>query len=99
MIVYGLKFWEMRSRITTIRKRVGIIKAETGLIINKVELIDCLTRVSSPQTKFFKQYSWLVESQIKPRLGFNTVHGERPTVQYTLNKKHDPLDFTIPSEN
>ena len=42
MIVSGQKTWEMRSRSTNIRERIGIIEAGSGLIIGEVELVNCL---------------------------------------------------------
>ncbi len=42
MIVGGVKTWEMRSRPTTIRERIGIIEAGSGLIIGAVDLVDSL---------------------------------------------------------
>lgn len=49
MIVDGEKVWEMRSRPTNIRGRVGIIEARSGTIIGEVDLVDCWVNLSQQQ--------------------------------------------------
>ena len=39
-ILDGSKLWEMRSRSTTVRGRIGIIEAGTGTIVGEVTLTD-----------------------------------------------------------
>lgn len=39
-ILSGEKLWEMRSRPTLVRERIGIIAAGTGLILGEVNLTD-----------------------------------------------------------
>ncbi|MFK5950189.1 MAG: hypothetical protein QM500_15600 [Methylococcales bacterium] len=42
MIYSGIKIWEMRSRHTTIRERIGLIEADTGLVTGTTILVDSL---------------------------------------------------------
>jgi len=42
LILRGEKVWEMRSRATHIRGRIGLIEQGTGLIIGEGELVDCI---------------------------------------------------------
>jgi len=46
LILSGDKTWEMRSRPTNIRGRIGIIEQGTGLIVGEAELIDCINGMS-----------------------------------------------------
>lgn len=39
LIVDGMKMWELRSRSTNIRGRIGIIEKGTGTIIGEVDLV------------------------------------------------------------
>lgn len=41
-ILSGNKTWEMRSSKTSIRGRVGLIEAGTGLIVGECEIVDAL---------------------------------------------------------
>ena len=41
MILNGKKSWEMRSRRTNIRGKIGLIKSGSGRISGTVELVDC----------------------------------------------------------
>jgi predicted transcriptional regulator len=43
LIVDGHKKWEMRSKETIMRGRIGIIEGGTGLIIGEVDIVDCLS--------------------------------------------------------
>jgi len=36
------KTWEMRSTRTSIRGRIGLIEAGSGLIVGEVDIVDCL---------------------------------------------------------
>lgn len=41
-ILDGLKTWEMRTQVTRIRGRIGLIRKGSGLIVGTAELVDCL---------------------------------------------------------
>jgi hypothetical protein len=41
-ILAGVKTWEMRSRKTNIRGKIGLIESGTGLVKGTVEIVDCL---------------------------------------------------------
>lgn len=49
LILSGLKPWEMRSALTRIRGRIGIIQAGSGCVIGEVELLDCLPALSAEE--------------------------------------------------
>jgi predicted transcriptional regulator len=40
LILSGKKTWEMRSRPTNIRGRIGLIEQGTGLIVGEVDIVD-----------------------------------------------------------
>ena len=41
-ILSGHKIWEMRSRRTNMRGKIGLIKSGSGLIVGTAEIVDCL---------------------------------------------------------
>lgn len=41
-ILSGEKTWEMRSRATTIRGRIGLIRKGSGLIVGAVDIVEVL---------------------------------------------------------
>jgi len=49
LILSGEKTWEMRSRATTIRGRVGLIEKGSGLIVGEVEIVDCSANLGMQQ--------------------------------------------------
>ena len=59
LILSGKKTWEMRSRPTHIRGKIGLIEQGTGLIVGEVEIIDCLRHRGISRTQAF--YNHLVE--------------------------------------
>lgn len=42
LILSGAKTWEMRSKATKIRGKIGLIAKGTGMVIGTADLIDCL---------------------------------------------------------
>lgn len=47
-ILSGKKTFEMRSRNTNIRGRIGLIKKGSGLIVGSAELVDCF-KLKNPE--------------------------------------------------
>ena len=43
LLLSGQKTWEMRSRRTNIRGRIGLIKSGSGLIGGEIDIVDCLS--------------------------------------------------------
>ncbi len=41
LILSGEKVWEMRSRMTKVRGRIGLIESGSGLIVGECELTGC----------------------------------------------------------
>ena len=41
-ILAGTKTWEMRTRPTKLRGRIGLIRKGTGLVVGVAEIVDCL---------------------------------------------------------
>ncbi|MDX2349767.1 MAG: ASCH domain-containing protein [Porticoccus sp.] len=76
MILSGQKCWEMRSRPTNIRGRIGLIEQGTGLIVGEVDLIDSLDalthlgrvccfdyhRVDDPELLKKWKHPWLMQN-------------------------------------
>ena len=48
-ILAGKKTWEMRTRATSIRGRIALIKAGSGLIYGTAELVECKTSLDLEQ--------------------------------------------------
>ena len=46
MILDGKKTWEMRTKMTRIRGRIGLIKKGSGLIVGECDLVDSLPKQS-----------------------------------------------------
>lgn len=51
LILSGEKTWEMRSRATSIRGRIALIKARSGLVYGTAVLTDCLPPLSDRQMR------------------------------------------------
>ena len=43
LILSGQKSWEMRSRLTNVRGKVGLIESGSGLVVGSVEIINSFT--------------------------------------------------------
>lgn len=53
-IFAGIKVWEMRSTRTTIRERIGLIEAGSGLIMGEVDIIDSYDPIiKNPEEYYF----------------------------------------------
>lgn len=77
LILSGDKPWEMRSRSTNIRGRIGLIQKGSGLIVGEVDLVDCLefsnqsalyARVDKHQVEDFNlldkwNIAWVLENE------------------------------------
>lgn len=57
----GIKPWEMRSRATNVRGRIGLIESGSGLIVGEVDLTDCLRALNSDVEKLITQHLHQVE--------------------------------------
>lgn len=51
LILSGHKTWEMRSRHTTIRGRIGLVRAGSGQVVATAELVDCLPPLDAQQMR------------------------------------------------
>lgn len=51
LILAGRKTWEMRSRKTQIRGRVGLIESGSGLIVGEVDIVDSLESLTEMEFK------------------------------------------------
>jgi hypothetical protein len=48
-LLSGEKTWELRSRATSIRGRIGLIRSRSGLIVGSINLVDCLAPLTRKQ--------------------------------------------------
>jgi len=60
LILSGEKTWEMRSRSTSARGRIGLIEQGTGLIVGEVCIVGVIKNATS-QTLFMQQYKHCVK--------------------------------------
>lgn len=57
LILSGEKTWEMRSRPTNIRGRIGLIEQGTGLIVGEANIFDCIEINPNHQySDYFKKH-------------------------------------------
>lgn len=56
LILDGKKPWEMRSTKTSVRGTVGLIQSGTGLIMGKVDLVDCLGSIGLSEYSKYIEY-------------------------------------------
>lgn len=56
LILHGQKTWEMRSRLTNIRGRIGLIWQGSGLIVGECNLVDCLSPISAFETSDYYDF-------------------------------------------
>lgn len=57
LILDNKKVWEMRSRKTNIRGRIGLIEAGSGLIVGETIIFDCSNEhISGLEANAFKEY-------------------------------------------
>jgi hypothetical protein len=47
MILAGRKTWEMRSRTTSLRGRIGLIRKRSGLVVGTADLFDCMAPLNA----------------------------------------------------
>jgi hypothetical protein len=64
LILSGAKTWEMRTRPVTIRGRIGLIKAKSGLIYGTAELVDCMPALSLERMRQTQAFHGIPEDQI-----------------------------------
>jgi hypothetical protein len=56
LILSGQKIWEMRSRRTLVRGKIGLIEQGSGLIVGECELIHSGMRIDQSERELFKCY-------------------------------------------
>ena len=91
MILSGKKVWEMRSRKTNIRGRIGLIEAGSGLIKGDVDLIDCLNPL------LLDDYSKHIDKHWIPK-GLPGMREKYcfPWVLNNVNRYDEPIPYTHP---
>ena len=68
MILAGTKVWEMRSRKTHIRGKIGLIGSGTGKVFGTVEIVDCIGPLSAAeQKKAARKWSAYPPKEINPK--------------------------------
>lgn len=89
LILAGAKTWEMRTRPTSIRGRIALIKAGSGAIYGTAELVECLPALTPERMRQTQNYHAIPESQI------DIAMENRWTTPWVL-RDIVPLDSPIP---
>ncbi len=51
LILNNQKTWEMRSRMTHVRGRIGLIQSGSGLVVGEATLVDCFSIINAQTGK------------------------------------------------
>lgn len=79
LILSGDKIWEMRTKKTKIRGKIGLIKKGSGLIFGECEIVDSLEEITLEEAECLKnfhavedvsllgkwKYPWVIRNVIK----------------------------------
>lgn len=93
-ILAGRKTWEMRTRATSIRGRIALIKAGSGLIHGTAELVECLPSLDREQLRATQAFHAIPDS------GLEDAFANRWTTPWVLRDVRclaNPVPYTHPS--
>lgn len=93
LILSGTKTWEMRTKPTSIRGRIALIKAGSGLIYGEAELTDCLPAQSIEQMQQSIRFHGIPESQVMGAIKNNWT---TPWVLRNIEKYALPKPYSHP---
>lgn len=94
LILTGNKTWEMRTRPTSIRGRIALIKAGSGLIVGTAELVECLPALTHERMTETQHYHAIPEAQIE---GAMKNSWTTPWVLDDVVRMESPLPYVHPS--
>jgi hypothetical protein len=69
LILSGSKTWEMRTRPTSIRGPIALIKGGSGLIYGTAELAECLPALTREQMRQTQSFHAIPEDQLESAMG------------------------------
>lgn len=93
LILAGSKIWEMRTKSTSIRGQVALIKAGSGLVYGTAELIECMPTLTREQMQETEKLHGITEEQL------DTVMENRwttPWVFHNIIKFEAPIPYKHP---
>jgi hypothetical protein len=68
LILSGQKAWEMRTRPTSIRGRIALIKAGSGMVYGTAELVNCLPPLDAEQMRQQQQHHAIPDAELASAL-------------------------------
>lgn len=90
LILSGSKTWEMRTRPTSIRGRIALIKAGSGLIYGTAELTECLHALTFEQMRQTQSFHAIPESQLQSAVESRWT---TPWVLRDIDKLESPIPY------
>lgn len=94
LILDGKKTWEMRSRGTSIRGTIGLIKAGTGLVLGTADLVDSLPELSAAEMRRTTGLHAIPAAQIDDAVSDRWT---TPWVLANVRRYEEPMAYKHPS--
>lgn len=93
LILSGRKTWEMRSKPTSIRGEIALIRAGSGLVCGVATLVDCLPPLSLEELRATTSFHAIPDSELEEAYkgGWNT-----PWVLQDVNRLDPPVPYEHP---
>jgi len=89
LILSGKKTWEMRSRSTNIRGRIGLIEAGSGLIVGEVDIVNCFYPLDQSEAKLLIKFHQIKDLSLIAK--WNT-----PWVMSNPKRYDNPVPYSHP---
>ena len=93
LILAGMKTWEMRTKSTSIRGRIMLIKAGSGLIYGTAELIDSLPVLSREELRGTQSFHGITEEILDEVMRNRWT---TPWVLHNIIKLETPIPYSHP---
>jgi hypothetical protein len=87
--IRGIKLWEMRSTKTSVRGRIALIEAGSGLISGETLLIDCREALTRETAEIFKHMHQVEDLSLLEKWKF-------PWVLMNARKYLNPIKYKHP---
>ena len=94
LILAGMKTWEMRTKSTSIRGRIMLIKAGSGLIYGTAELIDSLPVLSREELRQTQSFHGITEEKLDEVMRNRWT---TPWVLHNIIKLETPIPYSHPN--